>query len=166
MALRILSGLIFIPRGGTRRGTVTITFDPFVLSAASNPLFELRKEREIGPSGRFSKRPATIVAARQFDILTGTGGDFRGRINDSSTRDSITISWNSSAGRVDQEEIPFMVIGEVPEGPSVSLPPAPGVTVPDSGISTGIDPGAGTTTRGRSRSRTPTGKRRAASPKK
>jgi hypothetical protein len=135
MALRILSGMIFVPRGGTRQGSVEVTFNPFELANASNEAFELRKRREIGPSGRFVESPASIVAARQFDVLTGAGGsDFRGRINDTVTRDSITISWNAPAGRVDQEEIPFLVVGEVPEGVAVALPPRPDVSLPDDRI--------------------------------
>jgi hypothetical protein len=120
MALRILSGMIFIPRGGTKSGSVEISFNPFALTVASNSAFELRKRREIGPRERFVRRPASIVAARQFDIVTilGDAGNYRGRINDTVTRDSITISWNAPAGRVDQEEIPFMIVGEVPVQPA------------------------------------------------
>jgi hypothetical protein len=121
MALRILSGMIFVPHGGAARGSVEISFNPFQLIARSNPEFELRKEREIGPRGRFIRRPASIVAARQFDIVP-IANDWRVKLNDTVTRDSITISWRSNASRVDQEEIPFLVIGEVPETVSVSLP--------------------------------------------
>jgi hypothetical protein len=132
MALKILSGMIFIPRGGTRQGSVEINFNPFELANASNAAFELRKRREIGANGRFVESPASIVAARQFDVLTGAGGtDFRGQISDTVTRDSITISWDAPAGRVDQEEIPFLVVGEVPEGVAVALPPRPDVSLPD-----------------------------------
>jgi hypothetical protein len=113
MALRVLSGMIFIPRGGSRRGSVEISFNPFALANASNALFELRKRKEIGPSGRFIRSPASIVAVRQFDIVP-IGGDFRVNLSDSVTRDSISIRWRPSQ-RVDQEEIPFMIIGEVPD---------------------------------------------------
>ena len=75
MAIRVLSGIIFIPNGGSRRGNVTISFNPFALANASNALFELRKRTEVGPSGLLHKRPASIVAARQFDIVP-IGGDF------------------------------------------------------------------------------------------
>jgi hypothetical protein len=112
MALRILSGMIFIPNGGTAEGSVEISFNPFQLSASSNAAFELRKEAEIGPRERFIRRPASIVAARQFDIVP-IANDWRVRLNDTVTRDSITIRWRSRSSRVDQEEIPFMVIGEV-----------------------------------------------------
>ncbi len=120
MALRILSGMIFIPRGGSIRGSVDISFDPFDLAGASDALFELRKKREIGPHGRFVKTPASMVAARQFALMFPFphAGSYRARINDRVTRDSITISWNKSGGRVDQEEIPFMVVGEVPDAPA------------------------------------------------
>ena len=113
MAIRVLSGMIFIPNGGSRRGNVTISFNPFALANASNALFELRKRTEVGPSGRFIRRPASIVAARQFDIVP-IGGDFRVNLSDTVTRDSINIRWRPST-RIDQEEIPFMVIGEVPD---------------------------------------------------
>jgi len=129
MALRILSGMIFIPRGGSIRGSVEISFNPFELTDASNSAFELRKRREIGPRGRFVQRPASMVAARQFALLFPLphSGSYRGRINDTVTRDSITISWNKSGGRVDQEEIPFMIVGEVPVQPApVSMPVRPG----------------------------------------
>ena len=129
MALRILSGMIFIPRGGSIRGSVEISFNPFELTDASNSAFELRKRREIGPRERFVQRPASIVAARQFALLFPLphSESYRGRINDTVTRDSITISWNKSGGRVDQEEIPFMIVGEVPVQPApVSMPVRPG----------------------------------------
>ena len=54
MALRILSGMIFVPNGGTAQGSVVISFKPFQLAARSNPAFELRKEQEIGPRERSS----------------------------------------------------------------------------------------------------------------
>jgi len=113
MAIRVLSGIIFIPNGGSRRGNVTISFNPFALANTSNARFELRKRTEVGPSGRFIRRPASIVAARQFDIVP-IGSDFRVNLSDTVTRDSINIRWRPSR-RIDQEEIPFMVIGEVPD---------------------------------------------------
>jgi len=117
MALRVLSGMVFIPRGGIPQGNVVISFDPFELSTASNSAFELRKIRRIGPAGRFIRRPASIVAVRQFSFLGEFPAtpNFRGRINDTVTRDFISISWSPALGIVDQEEIPFMVIGEVPD---------------------------------------------------
>ena len=127
MALRILSGMIFVPRGGIGQGSVEISFNPFELASASNAAFELRKKREIGPAVRYLRAPASIVAARQFAITQLSGGDrsYRGRINDTVTRDSITISWNMAVARFDQEEIPFMVIGDV--GEIVPIPqPFPG----------------------------------------
>lgn len=129
MALRILSGMIFVPNGGTARGIVVISFNPFQLSARSNPAFELRKEQEIGPRERFLRRPVTMVAARQFAILALSSSP-RVKLNDTVTRDSITISWNTSAStaRIDQEEIPFLVIGEVPDMVPISKPTR-GVTV-------------------------------------
>jgi hypothetical protein len=125
MTLRILSGMVFIPRGGTQSGSVEISFEPFALANSSNTAFELRKRRRIGPGGRFAAIPASIVGARQFGILTilGDGGYYRINIDDRVTRDSITIRWKRRKGRVDQEEIGFMIVGDVP-GP-VTLPPRP-----------------------------------------
>jgi hypothetical protein len=123
MALRILSGMIFIPGGGTARGSVEISFNPFQLSSSSNPAFELRKEQEIGPRGRFLRRPVSMVAARQFAIMTISSNP-RVTLNDTVTRDSIRIRWHTSArtARIDQEEIPFLIIGEVPDPVSISKP--------------------------------------------
>jgi hypothetical protein len=123
MTLRILSGMVFIPRGGTRSGSVEISFEPFALANSSNAAFELRKRRRIGPGGRFA--PASIVAPRQFGILTvlGDGGYYRINVDDRVTRDSITIRWKRRGGRVEKEEIGFMVVGDVP-GPA-TLPPRP-----------------------------------------
>ena len=128
MALRILSGMVFIPRGGTQQGSVVISFNPFDLTNASNARFELRKKREIGPAERFIRSPASMVAVRQFDIVP-IASDFRVNIADTVTRDSITISWLARTARVDQEEIPFMVIGEVPDPQEPSRPLRPGTAV-------------------------------------
>ena len=49
MALKILSGMVKIPQGGTSAGSFEITFIPFVLATASHTGVELRKEKEIGP---------------------------------------------------------------------------------------------------------------------
>jgi hypothetical protein len=123
MALRILSGMIFVPHGGAALCNVEIGFNPFQLIASSLPGIELRKKQEIGPSGRFIRRPASMVAARQFAIMP-MDSTWRVKLNDTVTRDSITISWRSKTSRVDQEEIPFMIIGEVPEAvPVPTLPP-------------------------------------------
>jgi hypothetical protein len=115
--------MIFIPRGGTARGSVSISFNPFQLTNSSNPAFELRKEREIGPRRRFNRRPVSMVASRQFAIMT-TSSNPRVTLNDRITRDSITISWHTSArtARIDQEEIPFLIIGEVPDLVPISKP--------------------------------------------
>lgn len=125
MTLRILSGMVFIPSSGTRSGSVEISFEPFALASSSNAAFELRKRRRIGPGGRFAATPASIVAPRQFGILTvlGDGGYYRINVDDRVTRDSITIRWKRRGGRVDQEEIGFMIVGDVP-GPA-TLPPRP-----------------------------------------
>jgi hypothetical protein len=123
MALRILSGMIFIPRGGSARGSVQISFNPFRLTNSSNPVIELRKEQEIGPRERFVRRPVSMVAARQFAIMAISDNP-RVKLNDTVTRDSIRIGWSTSArtARVDQEEIPFLIIGEVPDFVPISKP--------------------------------------------
>ena len=109
MALRILSGMIFVPRGGTARGRVVISFNPFRISASSNPAFQLRKEQEIGPRERFVRRPVSMVAARQFAILAISSNP-RVKLNDTVTRDSITIGWSTSArtARIDRGGDPIL----------------------------------------------------------
>ena len=119
MALRILSAMVFIPNGGAARGNIVIGFNPFAIIASSNPAFQLRKEQQIGPRERFLRRPVSMIAARQFDIVP-IARDWRVQISDTVTRDSITIRWNTSASRVDHEEIPFLIIGEVPDYVSIS----------------------------------------------
>jgi hypothetical protein len=117
MALRILSGLLFI-NGGPKSGTAVITFSPFTLTTAP-PTVSLNKARVIGANGAFRQRPASIVAARQFAIIDADT-TYRLRINDTVTTTSITISW-AGTGPSFHEEIPFMVVGEVPD-----LQPIPG----------------------------------------
>ena len=130
MALRILSGMVFIPNGGTRSGTVEISFTPFALANTSNPVFELRKRSEVGASGRFTAKPASIVAPRQFGLLE-VGTFYRVNVDSTVTRDVISIRWKArGSARVDQEEIGFMVVGEVPDGP-VTRPPGPTTPVGD-----------------------------------
>jgi hypothetical protein len=129
MALRILSGMVYIPRGGTRSGSVVIGFDPLALTSSSDPVYELRKRIEVGPRGRFKAKPASIVATRQFGLLD-TGSYYRINLDNTVTRDSVTIAWKArGSGRVDQEEIGFMIAGEVPDGPA-TLPPGPSTRVP------------------------------------
>ena len=124
MAMRILSGMVYIPNGGTRSGNVEISFNPFALANTSNPAFELRKRTEVGASGRFTGKPASIVAPRQFGLLE-IGTYYRVNIDSNATRDVITIGWKArGSARVDQEEIGFMVVGEVPDGPA-TRPPGP-----------------------------------------
>lgn len=123
MALRILSGMLFI-NDGPKNGAATITFNPLVLSAAPATV-SLRKARVIGADGDFTRRPASIVAARQFAILD-VDSTYRLRINDTVTVTSVTIGW-AGTGPVFSEEIPFMIIGEVPDQvpiPSIR-PPLP-----------------------------------------
>lgn len=116
MALRILSGTVLVPRG-SREGRVVIGFDPFEITDASDPAIELVKKREVGRAGRLLAPPVSMVAPRQFSTQAAAPGPitFKGRISDAATREALTITWNNSDGRVDQEEIPFTVIGEVPD---------------------------------------------------
>ena len=116
MALRILSGMIKVPRGGVSTGSFNIGFSPFQMTNASSAGFELRKKKEIGPNGRYIESPASIVTARQFSIVP-INSSHRLNINDAVTRDSMTVDWVSKANqaRVDLEEVTFMIIGEVPD---------------------------------------------------
>jgi hypothetical protein len=59
------------------------------------------------------------VAARQFAIIdVSPDADYRLRINDTVTTSSITISW-AGTGPIFSEEIPFMIVGEVPDALSI-----------------------------------------------
>ena len=66
MALRVLSGIIFIPNGGSRRGNVEISFNPFALANASNAGFEFEKEkggwseRALHSKSRFHRRRTAV----------------------------------------------------------------------------------------------------------
>ncbi len=121
MALRILSGMLFI-NDGPKSGTAVITFNPFVLTTAP-PTVSLNKARVIGADGAFRHSPASIVAARQFAILDADT-TYRLRINDTVTTTSITISW-AGTGPSFHEEIPFMVVGEVPDPQPIPGPGRP-----------------------------------------
>lgn len=113
MALRILSGMLFI-NGGPKNGAAVITFSPFTLATAPGTV-SLNKARVIGANGTFRHPPASIVAARQFAIIdVSPDTDYRLRINDTVTTSSITISW-AGTGPIFNEEIPFMIVGEVPD---------------------------------------------------
>jgi hypothetical protein len=117
MALRILSGKLFI-NGGPKNGAAVITFSPFTLATAPGTV-SLNKARVIGANGTFRHPPASIVAARQFALIdVSPDTDYRLRINDTVTTSSITISW-AGTGPIFNEEIPFMIVGEVPDALSV-----------------------------------------------
>jgi hypothetical protein len=117
MALRILSGMLFI-NGGPKNGAAVITFSPFTLATAPGTV-SLNKARVIGANGTFRHPPASIVAARQFALIdVSPDTDYRLRINDTVTTSSITISW-AGTGPIFNEEIPFMIVGEVPDALSV-----------------------------------------------
>lgn len=118
MALRLLSGMLFI-NGGPKNGAAVITFSPFTLATAPNSV-SLNKARVIGANGAFRHPPASIVTARQFAIIdVSPDTDYRLRINDTVTTSQITISW-AGTGPIFSEEIPFMIVGEVPD--ALSLP--------------------------------------------
>jgi hypothetical protein len=117
MALRILSGMLFI-NGGPKNGSAVITFSPFTLATAPRTV-SLNKARVIGANGAFRHPPASIVAARQFAIIdVSPDTDYRLRINDTVTTSSITISW-AGTGPIFGEEIPFMIVGEVADALSI-----------------------------------------------
>jgi hypothetical protein len=117
MALRILSGMLFI-NGGPKNGAAVITFSPFTLATAPRTV-SLNKARVIGANGTFRHPPSSIVAARQFAIIdVSPDADYRLRINDTVTTSSITISW-AGTGPIFSEEIPFMIVGEVPDALSI-----------------------------------------------
>jgi hypothetical protein len=117
MALRILSGMLFI-NGGPKNGAAVITFSPFTLATAPRTV-SLSKARVIGANGTFRHPPSSIVAARQFAVIdVSPDTDYRLRINDTVTTSSITISW-AGTGPIFNEEIPFMIVGEVPDALSI-----------------------------------------------
>lgn len=122
MALRILTGMLFI-NGGPKNGRAIITHSPFRLSSAPSTV-SLRKARVIGADGAFVSTPAAVVSARQFAILdVSPDTDYRLRINDTVTTTALTISW-AGTGPIFNEEIPFIVVGEVGERFAVSgMPP-------------------------------------------
>ena len=122
MALRILTGMLFI-NGGPKNGRAIISHSPFRLVSAASTV-SLRKARVIGADGAFTGTPAAVVAARQFAILdVSPDTDYRLRINDTVTTTALTISW-AGTGPIFNEEIPFIVVGEVGERFAVSgMPP-------------------------------------------
>lgn len=122
MALRILTGMLFI-NGGPKNGRAVISHSPFRLVSAASTV-SLRKARVIGADGVFTTPPAVMVSARQFAILdVSPDTDYRLRINDSVTTTALTISW-AGTGPIFNEEIPFIVVGEVGERFTVGIPGA------------------------------------------
>jgi hypothetical protein len=75
---------------------------------------ELGQKRTGGRAGRFKAKPAILVSARQFQSL-GVNGDFGVALDTSVTRDVLEIQWECPKGPIYHQEIPFMVIGEVPD---------------------------------------------------
>jgi hypothetical protein len=128
MALRILSGLIWanpsvVPQGG---GFARISFNPFRLNAATTGV-ELKKRTEIGPAADFLSRPASIIAARQFILVTGEGKTLG--INDTIDANEMTIRWRGAAVSNVHEEIPFLIIGEVDDPAEIVV-----IRVPDARV--------------------------------
>jgi len=122
MALRILTGMLFI-NGGPKNGRAVISHSPFRLVSAASTV-SLRKARVIGADGVFTTPPAVMVSARPFAILdVSPDTDYRLRINDSVTTTALTISW-AGTGPIFNEEIPFIVVGEVGERFTVGIPGA------------------------------------------
>ena len=81
----------------------------------------LRKARVLGAAGDFTRSLASIVAARQFKIVdVEPDTDYRLRINDTVSTSAMRIAW-AGTGPIFHEEIPFMVVGNVPE-PRVRRP--------------------------------------------
>jgi hypothetical protein len=123
MSLRILSGLIFadpskVPQSG---GFATITFDPFALVSATGGV-SLNNRTSTGPAGRFRIKPTRIISARE--ILLGAGHVTLG-INETVTRDEMTVRWSGGNGGNAHVEIPFLVAGDVPDAsPSSKKRPA------------------------------------------
>jgi hypothetical protein len=112
--LRILSGTVYLPRGGMSVGSFIISFYPLSLDAAP-PGAELRNAKEIGAQGPFIGAPATFVTARQFTITEGDLPYEFVNINDTVTRQSLSVDWARRHDRdqVFVEEVPFMAIGMV-----------------------------------------------------
>jgi hypothetical protein len=118
--------MIKVPQGGVSTGRFNISFFPFQMTSSSHAGFELRKKREIGPGGRYIRKPASIVTARQFGIVpidvTQTLN-----INDDITRDGMTVDWvrKTNRERIDLEEVTFLIIGEVPEARNLTRASGP-----------------------------------------
>src|SRR4051794_30971777 len=86
MALRVLSGMLFI-NNGPKSGRAVIAFNPLRLTAAPGTV-SLKKARTVGAAGDFTRSPASIVAARQFAIID-TDSNYKLRIGDTVTTTSI-----------------------------------------------------------------------------
>ena len=118
MALRILSGMLHIEN--TKSGSAEISFLPFSLTDAPADV-SLLKTTIIGPPGRFTNPPASIVAAREFRILDFDQiQDFQINIDDSVSATRMRISWSGESASF-AKEIPFLVVGEVRTGLFASL---------------------------------------------
>ena len=112
MALRVLSGLLNIRSTGPKSGSVRIGFNPHVRTQGTIGVVE---RATIGPAGRFVAVPAKIIALRQITALgLEPMPDYKFRLADTISRDSIRIRW-SGVGPAFTEEVSYMIIGEVPD---------------------------------------------------
>lgn len=120
MALRILTGIVNITSSGPKSGRVRIGFNPHARISGDATVVE---RRTIGPAGRFPAAPAKHVALRQITLIDLDATTNRFTVNDSITRDSITIRWRGRGGSF-SEEISYLVIGEVAD-PAPARRPGP-----------------------------------------
>jgi hypothetical protein len=112
MALRVLSGLVNIRSSGPKSGSVRIGFNPHQRTQGTVGVVE---RATVGPAGRFVAVPAKIIALRQITLLgIGPMPDYKFRLADTISRDSIRIRW-SGVGPAFSEEVSYMIIGEVPD---------------------------------------------------
>lgn len=110
MALRILTGIVNISRTGPKNGRVRIRFNPHQRIDGDASLIE---RRTIGAAGDFVATPGKLVALRQIALLDlGGTSTYRFIVNDTITRQRLTISWRGHSTAF-SEEISYMVIGEV-----------------------------------------------------
>jgi len=125
MALRILTGLVNVSSGGPKTGNVTISFNPHQRSAGTVGVVE---RTTIGPAGRFTAVPGKVVALRQIKLIgVDPMSDYSFRLNDSISRDALTIRWRAT-GPAFTEEISYMVVGVVPDPITIEpILPRPGI---------------------------------------
>src|SRR6185369_7473584 len=88
-----------------KTGNVTISFNPHQRSAGTVGVVE---RTTIGPAGRFTAVPGKVVALRQIKLIgVDPMSDYSFRLNDSISRDALTIRWRAT-GPAFTEEISYM----------------------------------------------------------